>query len=158
MSDVDNEELFERAAAALREPSSSDEQGREALVRAIRAHARHPRTAPRGAMSAWWMAIAAAAVAFAVGLGTGRAMSRQAAAVTNSVSDSARRHDQFRHGPPAARHRSLDGEIRGGEETATALFSSTTAIGRWSAALARAVSSSEKRSWRRLRLVAAVRH
>lgn len=119
MSDVDNEELFERAGAALREPSSSDEQGREALVRAIRAHARHPRTAPRGAMSAWWMAIAAAAVAFAVGLGTGRAMSRQAAAVTNSVSDSAQRHVEFVFVAPAARNVSLVGDFNGWDATAT---------------------------------------
>jgi hypothetical protein len=119
MSDVDSEDLFERAGAALRGPSSSDEHGREALVRAIRAEARRPRNPPRGAMSPWWMALAAAAVAFAAGLGIGRAMGRQSAAGTSIASDSAQRHVEFVFVAPAARNVSLVGDFNGWDATAT---------------------------------------
>src|SRR5689334_13337017 len=119
MSDVDNEKLFERAGAALREPSSSDDEGRAALVRAIQSEARRPRTPLRGTMSPWWMALAAAAVAFAVGLGMGRAMGRQSGPPMAAVSDSSQRHIEFVFVAPAARNVSLVGDFNGWDATAT---------------------------------------
>jgi hypothetical protein len=120
MSDVDSEDLFERAGAALRAPSPGDEQGRAALVEAIRAESRRPRTAHRGAMSPWWMALAAAAVAFAAGLGTGRSMGRHSPPDSTQVaSDSSQRHVEFVFVAPAARNVALVGDFNGWDATAT---------------------------------------
>jgi hypothetical protein len=120
MSDVDNEDLFERAAAALREPAPADERGRVALMRAIRAEAPRRRTPPRGTMSVWWIALAAAAVAFVVGLGTGRLMSRQASGTTNvTAADSAERRVEFVFVAPGAQRVSLVGDFNGWDATAT---------------------------------------
>ena len=119
MSDVDNEALFEHAGAVLREASERDQRGREALVRAIRTEARRPKTPPRGVTSPWWMALAAAAVAFAAGLGIGRAMGRESTAATSIASDSAQRHVEFVFVAPAARNVSLVGDFNGWDATAT---------------------------------------
>ena len=117
MSDVDSEDLFERAAAALRGPSPSDDRAREALVRAIRAEARRPRTPLRGTMSPWWMALAAASVAFVAGLGTGRFMGRDSRAA--NVADSSQRRVEFVFVAPSARNVSLVGDFNGWDMTAT---------------------------------------
>jgi len=120
MSDVDSEDLFERAGAALRGPSPGDERARAALVEAIRAESRRPRTAHRGAMSPWWIAVAAAAVAFAAGLGTGRVMDRRSPSPSTSVaSDSSQRHVEFVFVAPAARNVALVGDFNGWDATAT---------------------------------------
>jgi hypothetical protein len=120
MTDVDNEDLFERAGAALRGPSPGDEQAREAIIRAIRAEGRRPRTQPRGSMSPWWIALAAAAVAFAAGLGTGRAVGRRSAmTATSAAADSGERHVEFVFVAPTARNVSLVGDFNGWDATAT---------------------------------------
>jgi hypothetical protein len=125
MSDFDGEDLFERAGAALRAPSSGDEEAREALVEAIRAEARRPRTPLRGATSPWWMALAAAAVAFAAGLGMGRSMGQRSARAltatfaTAVASDSVARHVEFVFVAPSARNVALVGDFNGWDATAT---------------------------------------
>ena len=119
MSDVDMEDIFERAGAALRGPSPGDDEARDALVRAIRAEARRPKTPPRGMMSPWWISLAAAAVAFAAGLGTGRVMGRNSAATASIASDSTRRHVEFVFVAPAARNVALVGDFNGWDATAT---------------------------------------
>lgn len=120
MSDVDHEDLFERAGAALRAPSPGDEHAREALVEAIRAEARRPRARHRGVMSPWWIAVAAAAVAFVAGLGTGRSMGRGSPAPAMSVAaDSSQRHVEFVFVAPAARNVALVGDFNGWDVTAT---------------------------------------
>jgi hypothetical protein len=118
MSNGDSDELFERAGSVLREPSSGDERAREALIRAIRAEARRPRASLRGTMAPWWMALAAAAVAFAAGLGTGRAMNHRSPTAT-SGSDSVQRRVEFVFVAPTARNVSLVGDFNGWDMTAT---------------------------------------
>jgi len=120
MNDVDSEELFERAGAALREPSPSDDRAREALVRAIRAEGRRPRTPLRGTMSPWWMALAAAVVAFAAGIGTGRSMNQRSVAATGAFdADSGQHRVEFVFVAPTARNVSLVGDFNGWDMTAT---------------------------------------
>ena len=119
MSDVDHEDLFERAGAALREPSPNDERARAALHRAIRAEARRPSTRLRGTMWPWWVALAAAVLAFAAGLGTGRSIDRVSPAATAVGLDSAQRHVEFVFVAPAARNVALVGDFNGWDATAT---------------------------------------
>ena len=120
MTDVDSEDLFERAGAALRGPSPDDDRARDALIRTIRKEARRPRTSPRGTMSPWWIALAAAAVAFAVGIGMGRSMGRNSATPTlASAPDSVERHVEFVFVAPTARNVSLVGDFNGWDATAT---------------------------------------
>jgi len=119
MSDVDVEDIFERAGAALRGPSPGDDEARDALVEAIRAEARRPRTTPRRTMSPWWISLAAAAVAFAAGLGTGRFMAHRSPAASGVASDSTRRHVEFVFVAPTARNVSLVGDFNGWDATAT---------------------------------------
>jgi hypothetical protein len=118
MSDVGNEEVFERAGAALRGPSASDDQARAALVRAIRAEAPRPRAPRAGVTAPWWIALAAAAVVFAAGVGTGRFMNRSSAVATNG-SDSVQRRVEFVFVAPTARNVSLVGDFNGWDVTAT---------------------------------------
>jgi hypothetical protein len=120
MTDVDSEDLFERAGAALRGPSPNDDRARDALIKAIHAEARRPRTPPRGMMSPWWVALAAAAVAFAAGLGMGRSMGRTSTPATTAMApDSVERHVEFVFVAPTARNVSLVGDFNGWDVTAT---------------------------------------
>src|SRR5215217_1472533 len=82
MTDGDCERLFERAGAALRTPPPDEDRARDRLLGAIRADTARSHSASRRALLPWWGTLAAAALAFAVGLGTGRATSRQATTVT----------------------------------------------------------------------------
>ena len=118
MSDVDNEALFTRAGNDLRDASPSDDAARAALIQAIRAEPRRPRGLMRGTVSPWWMAIAAAVVAFAAGVGTGRSMGAKASSVIAGA-DSAERRVEFVFVAPAARNVSLVGDFNGWDAAAT---------------------------------------
>lgn len=118
MSDAD-EELFERAGATLRGSSPDDARAREALIDAIRAESRRPRATTSSLMSPWWMALAAAAVAFVAGLGTGRSMSRSASVARSDRRDSAERRVEFVFVAPAAKNVALVGDFNGWDATAT---------------------------------------
>ena len=134
MSDVDDEELFERAGAALRTPSPNDAAAREALVQAIRAEPRRSPVTMRPKVSRWWVAIAAAAVAFVAGLGTGRSMSRAPAVAKTGSGDSAERRVEFVFVAPAARNVSLVGDFNGWDATATPMRR-TDGLTTWSVAV-----------------------
>jgi hypothetical protein len=120
MTDVDNEELFERAGAVLRDASPHEDRARDTLISAIRAEAARPRAARRMPISPWWIALAAAAISFAAGLGTGRSMGRgERAAPIAARSDSVERHVEFVFVAPTARNVSLVGDFNGWDATAT---------------------------------------
>ena len=118
----DDDRLFERAGAALRAPShDEDDAAVDRIVSAIRAEAIPVRRPRRGALMPWWGALAAAIVAFAVGLGTGRATKHEAARDVGAVasSDSAERRVEFVFVAPAARNVSVVGDFNGWDATAT---------------------------------------
>ena len=73
--DPDSDAMFARAVAALRAPHADDAVGVEAVLRRVRTtpSGRIPRG---GVRMPWWAAVAAAAIAFAVGLGVGRTDNR----------------------------------------------------------------------------------
>jgi hypothetical protein len=119
MSDVDHDELFERAGAVLRDASPGEDAARRALVQAIRADARRPRRPLGGTMAPWWIAFAAAAVAFAAGIGTGRTMAHSSPPSTALRADSVERHVEFVFVAPTARNVSLVGDFNGWDATAT---------------------------------------
>lgn len=120
MTDVDNEDLFKRAGGALREAEPGEDRARDALVQALRAEARRPRMPHRGTIAPWGMGLAAAAVAFAVGLGTGRSMGRRSPSAESVVgSDSTRKRVEFVFVAPTARNVSVVGDFNGWDATAT---------------------------------------
>jgi len=119
MNDIGDEELFERAGSALRSPSPNDADGRAAVVQAIRAESRRPRPARTSVLSPWWIALAAATVAFVAGLGTGRSMSRSSSVAKAATEDSAARRVEFVFVAPAARNVSLVGDFNGWDAAAT---------------------------------------
>lgn len=117
----DDDRLFERAGAALRWPSHDEEAAVDRIVSAIRAEAIPLRRPRRGALMPWWGALAAAVVAFAVGLGAGRATKHEATRDSRPVasSDSAERRVEFVFVAPAARNVSVVGDFNGWDATAT---------------------------------------
>lgn len=122
MTDADFEHLYERAGAALRAPAPDDDAARDRLVRRIRAEP--PRSTMRHgiALLPWWAALAAAAVAFAVGLGTGRATkptTTTAAQGAFASADLAQRPVEFVFVAPTARNVSLVGDFNGWDAKAT---------------------------------------
>ena len=122
MTDVDNEDVFARAGGALRAASPSDDSARDALIDAIRAEARRPRAQSLRTVSPWWIALAASAVAFAVGLGMGRSVAGHASTAAASAAekpDSGERRVEFVFVAPAARNVSLVGDFNGWDASAT---------------------------------------
>ena len=125
MTKGDFEHLYERAATALRQSSPNDDLARERLVQAIRAEAARMPSASPGARLPWWAALAAAAIAFAVGLGAGRAsISGSAGSPTASrsvagVVDSGQRPVEFIFVAPSARNVSLVGDFNGWDAAIT---------------------------------------
>jgi hypothetical protein len=118
----DDDRLFERAGAALRTPSYDQDAAIDRIVSAVRAEATPARRPRSGALLPWWGALAAAGVAFAVGLGTGRATKREP--VIREVSaaastDSAQRRVEFVFVAPAARNVSVVGDFNGWDASAT---------------------------------------
>ena len=118
----DDDRLFERAGEALRAPSHDEDAAVDRIVRAIRADAVSFRRARRGALLPWWGALAAAVVAFVVGLGTGRA-TKPTTATSRSTSsntvDSAQRQVEFVFVAPGARNVSVVGDFNGWDANAT---------------------------------------
>ena len=122
MTDGDFEHLYERAGAALRAPASGEEAARERLVQRIYAEAASSTTRRGIALLPWWAALAAAAVAFAVGLGTGRATKPATISATRGASgtaDLAQRPVEFVFVAPTARNVSLVGDFNGWDAKAT---------------------------------------
>jgi len=124
MTDDHFENLYERAGSALRQSSPSDDPARERLVQAIREEMSRAPSASRAARLPWWAALAAAAVAFAVGLGAGRASTSSlvGSAVSRStpgVVDSGQRPIEFIFVAPSARNVSLVGDFNGWDAAAT---------------------------------------
>ena len=123
MSDGDFEALYERAAADLRASRAEDASARDRLVEAIRADADRlrPNRFPGGLLP-WWTALAAAALAFAAGLGAGRATTKDSAGSIRpaaGVPDSARRSVEFVFVAPSARNVSVVGDFNGWDAAAT---------------------------------------
>ena len=122
MIDGDFERLCERAAAALRAPASGDDAACDRLVERIRAEPPQSTTRRGFARLPWWAALAAAAVAFAVGLGTGRATRPTTTTAVRGASgsaDLAQRPVEFVFVAPAARNVSLVGDFNGWDAKAT---------------------------------------
>ncbi|HTE43811.1 MAG TPA: isoamylase early set domain-containing protein [Gemmatimonadaceae bacterium] len=130
MTDHDSELLFARAGAALRAPHPRDAAEIEALVRRVGA-APVVHVMPARAWLPWWVGIAAAGVAFVIGLGVGRTGgARTTVASTGGrptlVSQVAsigggEQSIAFVFVAPAARKVSLVGDFNGWDASATPL-------------------------------------
>jgi len=121
MTDGNFEHLYERAGAVLRAPASGEDAARDRLLQRIHAESLQS-TKRRGfALLPWWAALAAAAVAFAVGLGTGRATTSRSTAMRGLASSAAvaQRPVEFVFVAPAARNVSLVGDFNGWDARAT---------------------------------------
>lgn len=116
----DSDELFARAAAGLRAPHPDDADGMETLLRRVRAT---PTTRiPRGVMRLpWWAAVAAAAVAFAVGLGVGHTDNRLTLVGRVASAGADGQPTAFVFVAPVARNVSLVGDFNGWDAGATPL-------------------------------------
>jgi hypothetical protein len=120
MTDGDFEQLYERAAAALRAPASGEDAARDRLVKRIHAESLRSTSRRGNALLPWWAALAAAAIAFAVGLGTGRATtSSRSSTSVPVVADVAQRPVEFVFVAPSARNVSLVGDFNGWDASAT---------------------------------------
>ena len=121
MTDGDFERLYERAGAALRVPPAGDGAARDRLLERIHAESLRSTTRRGVALLPWWAALAAAVIAFAVGLGTGRAGARSASSVAGAASaaDVAQRPVEFVFVAPAAKNVSLVGDFNGWDAAAT---------------------------------------
>jgi hypothetical protein len=122
MTDDNFEHLYERAGAALRAPSSDEAAARDRLVKRIHAESLRSTTRRGFALVPWWATLAAAAVAFAVGLGTGRVTTSQSTNSTRGLAgstDVAQRPVEFVFVAPAARNVSLVGDFNGWDARAT---------------------------------------
>src|SRR5512132_1066502 len=122
MTDGDCDRLFERAGAALRAPSPDEDRARDRTVRAIYAESSRVQSSGRTTLLPGWSALAAAALAFAVGIGTGRATVQRSVAGTMNARgavDSGQRKVEFVFVAPSARNVSLVGDFNGWDATAT---------------------------------------
>jgi len=124
MTDGDFERLYERAGAALRTPAPDEDAARDRLVKRIHAESLRSTTRRGNAFLPWWAALAAAAIAFAAGLGTGRATtssrsSTAAPVAGGAAADAAQRPIEFVFVAPAARNVSLVGDFNGWDASAT---------------------------------------
>jgi hypothetical protein len=120
--DPEHEALFARAAAALRAPHPDDAAGMEAVLRRLRATP--TRRIPRGGVRLpWWAAVAAAAIAFAVGLGVGRTDNRPKLVehLAAAESDGTAQPVAFVFVAPVAHNVSLVGDFNGWDAGATPL-------------------------------------
>jgi hypothetical protein len=122
MSDLGDEELFERAGAVLRGAAPNEDRARDAMLDAVRAESRRPARVERRTTSPWWIALAAAVVAFAAGLGTGRTMGRRSSSATTAVASDSARRVEFVFVAPAARNVSLVGDFNGWDAKATPML------------------------------------
>jgi hypothetical protein len=120
MTDDRSERLFERAAEALRTPVARDTMARDDVV-----HLVHVESAGRWAGHVmrlpWWAAVAAAAVAFAVGIGAGRIYPRPAVPLTRIAArdDASSGTVEFVFVSPTATNVSLVGDFNGWDAAAT---------------------------------------
>lgn len=115
-------DLCLRAGAALRSPAADDDRARDRLVRAIHAEALRQRRAPPVTMLPWWIALAAASIAFVVGLGAGRVNNASPSTSTRAAAvpaDSGQRSVEFVFVAPSARNVSLVGDFNGWDAAAT---------------------------------------
>jgi hypothetical protein len=120
MNDGEQDQLFERAAAALRAPHPRDAAARDDVVHLVHVESAG-RWVGRATRLPWWAAIAAAAVTFAVGIGAGRAFPRPIAAQTRVAAVDAQPANavEFVFVSPAAQNVSLVGDFNGWDSAAT---------------------------------------
>lgn len=122
MTDGDFEHLYERAGAALRAPASGEDAARDRLLKRIHAETLRSTKRRGNVFLPWWAALAAATIAFAVGLGTGRATTSQSSTSQRagvSSTDVAQRPVEFVFVAPSARNVSLVGDFNGWDASAT---------------------------------------
>ena len=118
--DREGDPMFARAAAALRAPHPDDAAGMDALLQRVRATPAG--RIPRGGIRLpWWAAVAAAAVAFAVGLGVGRTDHPATLVRHLAVTGSDEQSTAFVFVAPVAQNVSLVGDFNGWDAAATPL-------------------------------------
>jgi Carbohydrate-binding module 48 (Isoamylase N-terminal domain) len=116
------EELYRRAGAALRSPAEGDDHARDRMVRAIHAESSRRPLASPVTLLPWWTALAAAGIAFVVGLGAGRVSSNSPSSSRHAAvgaADSGQRAVEFVFVAPTARNVSLVGDFNGWDASAT---------------------------------------